>query len=275
MSIRKTISSFRLTQIALLIAVTPLAASAQCVQGIYHDGEILRYAVRWSIFRLGTIEIRQRLMDRTGQRFELLLRVRSAPHLPFIDVSFDNRSEQHISQHGLRHEIITTASDTTEYRYDAGTRAYVTEDRTMGVVTRRDTVRHPFPLFDALGLFMIARCLSIVPVDTTLPTLLEHACYATDLRTLAGRETILVEAFAESRPAVMIEGFAHWVGNSYAGLTGAFRGWISDDAMAVPLRAELEIFLGSIVLELESLERPGKETIQNASHQLTQPYEGS
>jgi len=40
-------------------------------------------------------------------------------------------------------------------------------------------------------------------------------------------------------------------------MKGPFRGWFSDDDAAIPLKAKVEIFLGSIVLELESYERPG------------------
>ena len=251
----------------LAVILLPSTGSAQCPPKVYHDGEVLTYAVRWGFFRLGTVEIHQRVMDAVERRYELLLRVRSAPHLPFIDVTFDNRSEQLAGEHGLRHEVITSAGDTTIYRVSPSGTAYYTEDRSDGVTVRMDTVEHPFPMFDALGLFMIARCLSNRTVDTSFATLLEHEGYATDLRTGLDRETITVDAYPDPQQAVVIGGFAHWVGNGYAGMTGDFTGWISDDDRAVPLRAELKIFLGSISLELESIERSPERVV--AARQMT------
>jgi hypothetical protein len=239
----------------VLCAIHVPAAVSQCRQDVYHDGEILRYAVRWSFFRLGTVEVHQRLIDVSTNRYEILMKVRSTPQLPFISVNFNNQSEQLSHTHVLRREIVTTMTDTMVYRRLGNGERYVTEDRSYGTVLRHDTVITPEPVFDALSLFMVTRCLSATTFDTTFATLLNHACQKTDVRTTQSRASITVDAFDDPVPAVAIEGYGHWVDADAAGMTGAFTGWVSDDERALPLRAELEIFLGSIVLELEQFER--------------------
>jgi hypothetical protein len=110
-------------------------------------------------------------------------------------------------------------------------------------------------MFDALGLFMIARCFSGAAFDTTLKTLLEHRVYETDLCSTGEVEQVEVDAFSVERSAVIVKGHAKWVGRSYGGMTGEITGWISNDMRAIPLKAKVAIFLGFIVLELESYSR--------------------
>jgi hypothetical protein len=52
-------------------------------------------------------------------------------------------------------------------------------------------------------------------------------------------------------------GFAHWTGGSSAGVNGSFTGWVTDDDASIPVRAEMKVLVGSIVLELEQWTRPG------------------
>ena len=40
-------------------------------------------------------------------------------------------------------------------------------------------------------------------------------------------------------------------------MSGTFKGWISNDEAAVPVRAEVKILLGSLVIELEDFTREG------------------
>ena len=68
-------------------------------------------------------------------------------------------------------------------------------------------------------------------------------------------ETIKVEALSKPMTAMKFEGKAEWVGHSWAGVSGPFYGWISADHAAVPLKVKIQIFLGSITLELEDYTR--------------------
>lgn len=54
---------------------------------------------------------------------------------------------------------------------------------------------------------------------------------------------------------IRIAGVADFVG--VLGLTGEFEGWFSDDEARVPLKARLNILIGSVTLELKSYIRPG------------------
>ena len=89
-----------------------------------------------------------------------------------------------------------------------------------------------------------------------MPTLNECSVRETEINFTDEFEMMKVAACDTPVRCRRIDGNAKWVGNSFAGMKGPFIGWISDDSAAIPLKAELKIFLGSIVLELESTNRP-------------------
>ncbi len=69
-------------------------------------------------------------------------------------------------------------------------------------------------------------------------------------------ENVEIDAFDRPIRTRKYTGFADWKGGTSAGLSGEFTGWVSDDEAAIPLQAEMKVFLGSIRLELERWHRP-------------------
>jgi len=70
-------------------------------------------------------------------------------------------------------------------------------------------------------------------------------------------EWLEVEAFDQPVKTRRYDGFAFWEGGTSAGLSGAFSGWLTEDSAAVTVRAEMQVFMGSVVIELEEYNRPG------------------
>jgi hypothetical protein len=219
-------------------------------------GEVLRYRVRWSVFRLGTVTIGQVTHD--SGKYIVEMTVRSSPSLPFIDVDFLNRTILCEQRQSITEEIITSGktNEKTVYRYDATSHRILMEDSVEGERVRLDTLNWETECYDALGLLMYCRRFAGSGRSVSLPTLNDYRIGRTDVVYLNEPEEIEVLAFEGRRRCLKAAGFAHWVGKSFAGMKGPFRGWFTDDESAIPLKAEVEIFLGSIVLELESYQRP-------------------
>lgn len=128
-------------------------------------------------------------------------------------------------------------------------------------VIKEDCVVSPGRLDNEISMLLIMRSLGGSGDRITFHSVMEFAVRTTDVSFMTGQEFIDVPAFQARVPSVRFEGRAYWTRKDYAGMKGEFRGWISDDAASVMLRAELRIFLGSIGLELEEYQRPDWDRI--------------
>ena len=66
-------------------------------------------------------------------------------------------------------------------------------------------------------------------------------------------EAVKIGALPDPVPAYYLDGIFHLKG--IAGVTGPFKGWFARDHQRPPLRAHLEVFIGHVVVELESWKR--------------------
>lgn len=237
------------------------------------DGEVLTYKVKWSFFRLGTVVIRQTQIDSADPtRFLVSMDVQSAQGLPFIDLHFINQSVVSLVNPGMSVERIITGKDgqdRTTYAFDSRTGTIMMSDSSNGRLVRAESVFADCPCYDALSLFMYARRYAAHDTSVILPTVNDFDVKSTEIRFTGEVEEVDVDALPDFSRARKFDGNALWVGKSFAGMKGPFRGWVSDDEAAVPLRAEIEIFLGSIVMELESYRRKGWKTCSDSRQAAT------
>ena len=237
----------------------------------FKDGKILRYKVNWSFIRLGTVVIEQLADSSEEHSFQLRMTVKSTPSLPFINLDFVNRTLLSFERQSVSEETVMSGEDRkniTVYRYDSKRRQVYVEETEQGGTVRRDSIPTDSPCYDALGLFMLSRGLNGSGLSLLLPTLNDYAINPTEIRLTREPEEVEVDAIPFPVKCRRVVGNAKWVGKSFAGMKGSFEGWITDDEAAIPLKAEVEIFLGSVTLELESYERPGwnpLDTVLNAS----------
>lgn len=236
----------------------------------FKAGEVLRYKVKWTFIRLGTVVIRQLPADSTDTTaFLLEMSVHSAPALPFINVNFLNSTYLTTISQSVALETIVSgenSSQRTTYRYDSANLQILMEDSADGKLVKRDSVKAAAPCYDALGLLMFSRGMIGTGDTITLPTLNDYRISPTEVTYPEKSEEIEGAAVDHPLRCKRVVGVAKWVGASFAGMKGPFTGWLSDDEAAIPVRAEVKIFLGSIVLELESYERPGWSQGQCFAH---------
>jgi len=107
------------------------------------------------------------------------------------------------------------------------------------------------------ALFFFTRWKSVSRAVFHVPTLVDGNIAETRLDFRRKKERVEISAWADPIRTRKYEGFAAWKGATSAGLSGEFTGWISDDDAAVPLRAEMKVLLGSIIIELERWQRKG------------------
>lgn len=214
----------------------------------FKDGEVLRYRIKWGFIRLGTIEISQRSVDSSFSPLYLVqLEAKSIKFKVVLHPDLPTNSNFILEQNKGR-EIVTI------YRYDPLGRLILMESRENGSLVRRSSLYYEDPYFDVLGVIMMMRCLSASGLSVTLPTIISFGIKDTDLKFTDEIKEIKVAALDRPIRARHVEGKAHW--KAWAGITGPFNGWFSDDEAAIPLKIYFKIFLGSVKLELEDVHRP-------------------
>jgi len=222
------------------------------------DGEWLMYKVKWGFIRLGTIEVFQQKTKANGQvTFKVKMCARSA-NLPFINVFFVNEGYLNPWKPTLQQFTLTSgkeATNITTYVYNPDSELIEMKTIDDGQVVRCDSLRYNDTIYDALGIFMSMRCLSRSGFNITFNNIVEFKIAQTHFNFSGQQAQLKIAAFREKKCAVKFSGKADWVGNSWAGVTGPFYGWISNDSCAVPLKVKVKIFLGYITLELADFKR--------------------
>jgi len=233
----------------------------EMTQSAFQAGETLRYKVKWSLLRLGSLVVQQELADSTHSgRYRIILTAESARGLPFIDVFFVNRgviSTETLAGLEFTSDVGRNKESKFVHQIDTSAMTFILNEFEHEQLVHSDTLVLNALTYDDPGLFMFFRCLAGSGETREVSSVMESRIETTTFRFPLEREEIEVAALDHPISAFRFEGKANWTRNEYAGLKGEFCGWVSADSAAVPLRIEAKIFLGSIVLELESFERPG------------------
>ncbi len=236
-----------------------------CVGGVFQPGEILRYRVSWTLFRLGTLTLRAE-RDTTstdGSDLKLIMQVESNPDLRFIWIQEYNESHVDSKSISTRHFLARHRSgdELTEIRqqYDPATQTARASEVNMntGAVLISTTTENAPPFVEGPSLLFKTRALSRKVGTVQLPTMTRGEISNTTLEFSGALENLAIDAWGKEIRTRKYHGRADWTGGTSTGLGGDFTGWLSDDDAAVPIRAEMKILIGSIVLELEEWTRPG------------------
>lgn len=252
-----------ITVFCILLPVFGPAVPQSGNNAVFRAGEELVYAVKWNFIPLGRIIIRTNIDSADTNRVMVLMVVESTPGLPFISIRDVNRSViDRNHSNTLRYTGKHWKGDDTlsiEYVYDQETKTLTFSewDLTENVSLHREVSNDIPPFVDGNALFFYARWRSSSGKSFRVPTVVDGKLSYTTLTFSGEREAIEVDAIPGPVVVRKYTGRAEWTGGSSAGLSGEFTGWVSDDPAAVPVRAEMQIALGSITIELEQWKRSG------------------
>ena len=231
---------------------------------VFSSGEVLQYKVSWNFVRLGTIVVRTTRDSASADSglYRVKMSVRSNPDLPFISLRELNESLVSSSDATTRcyHARHCNGEDCREmqYSYDCDARKAITREATAsGVLVYSDTIGNCPPFVDGPSLLFLARHASRRAQSLNVPTMVNGKLRNTRLNFASEEDALELDDVEGEIVCRRYTGFADWQGGGSAGLTGEFTGWVSDDEAAVPIRAEMKVILGSIVVELERWKRAG------------------
>jgi hypothetical protein len=224
-------------------------------------GEELVYNVRYAFLDLGQIKITtvgKRTADGKECVFTRAL-IDSYRGVPLVDLHavFESTIDPLIYSRRFVGKIKQDdAWDFSRYRFDYDRKRVIIE---MGgkdtVVSRVDSVEVQAPHQDGLSLFYFARDGLMSGKEMNVPTLIKEKKGNTYLAFTGGRTSADIEAVEYPVDVLRFDGTMDFIG--IFGLTGDFEGWFSNDDARVPIKAKMEVLIGSVTIELMSWKRPG------------------
>jgi hypothetical protein len=128
------------------------------------------------------------------------------------------------------------------------------EEGLEGSVELTDTLEIDSFCQDGLSLFYFARGFLGIDENLTIPTLVNKDVVTTDFVFNGGRSKIKSKVVDYPIDVIELRGRANFSG--IYGMTGAFRGWFTNDVAAIPIEAKLRVLIGNVTVELIEWNRP-------------------
>jgi hypothetical protein len=239
------------------------AVNVDASDNIFYVGEELTYEVSYSIFTLGTIKIQ--VLDKTVKNGRPIYRAKafidSHTKIPFVNIHYVFYSEDDTDLYSHYFSGMDTKDPKNTYysdydfRYDLDRVFYRTGVRQTQSIFKKGEDTLWMPTQDGLSLFYYARGHVHQQSIVDVPTYVDEKLVNTHINFLNKKSTVTINAVKYPVRAVELDGNADFVG--IFGMTGAFHGWFSDDAAAIPIVATMKVILGSVHIELIKWNRPG------------------
>ena len=232
--------------------------SAQDSSFRWRIGEELTYRVSYAFVRLGTLKLQ--ILERYTQDSLLVHKTRlyidSNPLVFFVDM----HGIYNVDIDDMIRPVLYTFKEQDEEKQYTATYQFNYRDSLLIVNyhSENDSLHQPFAknekipdrFFDGLSMVFYARAnVNKTKIDT-LTTFIHDKSGPVSINFTGQQEAIEIDALEEEINSMYMHGVIHVEG--IAGVTGPYEGWFSTDRQHVPLRAEMDVFIGSVVLELES-----------------------
>ena len=109
------------------------------------------------------------------------------------------------------------------------------------------------PILDGATLFFFARQNVNMNKKVKVPTIMDLSVGNTFLNFTGKTEKVKIKAVDYPISTYYLNGKAEWVG--VYGLGDKFEGWFSADDARIPIKAKMNVYIGSILLELKKWKR--------------------
>lgn len=231
-------------------------------QTIMKQGEDLEYEVSFYNIKLGKIRVvTEESVDYKGIKvFKTKSYMESYPGIPFVDLQTiytswidPTVSFSHLFEGNLKMEEGKWAFQRIEFDY-ANNQIINTKWEDKVQIDKSNT-KNTQKVNDGGSLLFLARQYTNMKRTVKIPTLIDTKIGTTHINFHGKRENISIPAIKYPVKSIFIDGKAEWEG--IYGLSGKFEGWFSDDDARVPIKAKMNVYVGSVVIELIKWKREG------------------
>ncbi len=230
-------------------------------------GEELTYEVTWWFIKIGTIRakvLNSEIID-NNTRFNAVAYIDSYSGLPFVDLHAileTTMDKECYSQSFSGWEKEGKRWKVTKYLLDRGKGNLIVKKGIVDSVQSAniqnehvDTIRIQNKTQDGLSLLFYARANVKSVKQITMLTLVDTSQEITRFNFTSKQKTIKIDAAAYPINVIEFDGYGEF--KSIFGLGGPFKGWFSNDMARIPIRAKMNVILGTIDIELKQWNRKG------------------
>lgn len=241
--------------IILLIGFVLSSNNAISQIKVVYPGEYIEYEVSFMGVRLGKISITsQEYVDFKGKKvFKAKAEMKSNPGIPFVSLHafFDSWMDTRLTNSfefvgSTKGDENVWEKETFYMEYDKNLITY--EKRVKDVVTETKPMSFDKKVLDGCALFFFARQFTDLKKSIKVPTVIGNSISYTNLNFHGTKSQITVPAVKYPIKTLFFDGKAEWEG--IYGLKGYFKGWFSDDEARVPIKAQMNVYVGNVDIEL-------------------------
>lgn len=249
-----------------LILVFGVAANISFAQKeVLYDGEELNYIVYYGFIKLG--EVNMKIISRKTEGDKIVYNSRSEMKtykgIPFV--SLNSVFESEIVFEGM--DLYSRRFKATEYKDDGNVfieykfnydSNFVNIRKDNKGKTEKDekvSFNKNIKFQDGLSLFYKARINSFASDNFLIPVFMNEAETSVSYYFSSTKDNTSIDLFSHDVLTVRCNGVANFEG--VFGLSGEFAGWFSFDEARIPLKAQMNVLIGNVTLELDSFRRTG------------------
>lgn len=216
-------------------------------------GEDLTYVVKYAFFNLG--EVRFKVLEKTKINnkpvYKTIAYIDSYPDLPFVSLHQVYESFIDSSLFPLKFFAKIFGDDTVfvEYNFIGNSKVEMQKgklgDSKLWLDSTANTDKR---MQDGLSILYYARMNFGELRTVSIPCFVNEKEEATLINFFNESEPISIDAVDYEVDCLKLDGKTDFI--SVYGLTGNFEGWFSNDSFSVPIRAKMNVIIGSVNLEL-------------------------
>ncbi len=224
---------------------------------VLYPGEELYYEVNYSFINIGWAKFTTESIAGKDNYFICRAKLKSNNSMPIVDVDYDFISEIELKDN----RIITHRF--TAYEYKDGKKSTLVCDfnydsafiniKKTGSDNNTDIDKKIFTstkFQDGLSIFYFARFNSNKERSEFVPVMMHTDTSLMKIDFSNKRTDVEIGETDHDIASYYLEGISYF--KAVFGLTGDFSGWFSYDEARIPLKAKLQVEIGSITLELKS-----------------------
>jgi hypothetical protein len=248
--------NLKLLVIAFLFMFTLSAqANSQSKLKVFFPGEEIEYEVTFMGIKLGNITITSiEEVDFSGKKvYSAKAEMKSNPGIPFVSLHalFETLMEKNLT-HSHQFKGSTKHGDnvwtTEKFDMKYPEKHIVYELWKDNKLDKTNKIEFDKKVNDGCSLFFFARQYTDLGRTVRVPTLINAALSYTNLNFHGRAEKTDIKAVKYPIKTLFFDGRADWEG--VYGLKGYFKGWFSDDDARVPIKAEMNVYVGNVDIEL-------------------------
>ncbi|MFP4529553.1 MAG: DUF3108 domain-containing protein [Candidatus Kapaibacterium sp.] len=247
----------------LLLVAALIFSSVAASAGVFQKGEELEYEVSFFGIGIGKIVIISEGEEEYNGRpvYKAKATMDSYSGIPFVDLHaiFNSWMDKSMA---FSHKFVgnvKSGENTWNYQkilFNYTKNVMLNERWHEKTIVFSDTIRIGKKKYnDGLSLFFMARNYVDLGRTVNVPTIIDKDTVMTKLNFHGTIKPSEIDAVKYPISTLYFNGQANWTG--IYGLSGEFEGWFSSDDAHVPIRAEMNVYVGSVDIELVRWKRPG------------------